>query len=233
MTAIDHATRAHAAGLALALVREHAPDLEPALSIEWSPRFTSRLGDALFTRVFGQRAPRGAHIGHTGDLLGRCVARVRFSIPLWPRASKAERDETVAHEVAHLVVAYRHAVAIIEWRARCDEELHALTGDAYHRAMGRQYGRGPRRPSAHGAEWRAVMVEMGYTPNRTHNVDRTGLTAHTLYCHACGESHAVGPRRFAKQARHEAAGFPGGGYLCRCAPRRARRYLRTTPAPTR
>lgn len=58
---------------------------------------------------------------------------VRFSIPLWDRASRKERDEAVIHEIAHIVVFYRYKERIHavnphgrEWRAdgsRCRGRL--------------------------------------------------------------------------------------------------------------
>lgn len=70
------------------LVREHCPELLPILLIKFSRRFTRRMGDA--------RLRPGTE------------ARVRFSVPLWERASREQRDATVAHEVAHLVCDHRH-----------------------------------------------------------------------------------------------------------------------------
>jgi predicted SprT family Zn-dependent metalloprotease len=119
--------RARAAALALTLVRAHEPALERYLRIEWKG-FTWRMGDA---RLFKVR--------------GRLTAQVRLSIPLWPRASEEERDQTVAHEVAHLIQ---------RWRQR--------RGD---------YARAPVASlSSHGVAWRSVMRELGYKPDRCHEV---------------------------------------------------------------
>ncbi len=67
------------------LERVGAPDL--VIHVEFNSRFTRRMGDARFGR-FGRQ-----HI-------------VRFSTPLWGRATAEERRETVIHETCH--IAARH-----------------------------------------------------------------------------------------------------------------------------
>ena len=62
------------------------PDLAQIILVEWNPRFTSRLGDGGYNSrvLFG--------------------ARIRLSLPLWPRASEEDRRETVIHETCHVMV---------------------------------------------------------------------------------------------------------------------------------
>lgn len=78
------------------------------LRMEWSNRFTRRMGDALVTSR--------AH----------ATGRVRFSVPLWPRATPAERRQTVLHELAHVAADLRHG-------ARCK---HGLRWKAVMRELG-------------------------------------------------------------------------------------------------
>ncbi len=65
------------------------PDLAQIILVEWNPRFTRRLGDGGYNSrvLFG--------------------ARIRLSLPLWPRASEADRRETVIHETCHVIVGYK------------------------------------------------------------------------------------------------------------------------------
>lgn len=63
------------------------------VDVEWNDRFTSRLGDAAYN-------PQGS--------------RVRFSTPLWTRASEQDRYETVVHEVCHVVAKHQNRGRKIE-----------------------------------------------------------------------------------------------------------------------
>ena len=65
------------------------PELAQMIWIEWNKRFTSRLGDATYNRISMR-------------------ARIRLSLPLWPRLSEEERKETVVHETCHCIVTYIH-----------------------------------------------------------------------------------------------------------------------------
>lgn len=145
------------------------------------------------------------------------MARVRFSTPLWGRAGRVEQDATVAHEVAHLIVFHRHHQAIAAW--------------------------GPdvaSKPAQHGHEWRGVMRELGYKPERTHSVDRTGIARRyryeLLHCHACGKAWPVSPKCFRKTADRDVAIVEGratpasSGYTCHCNASQPQRMLRTFPS---
>lgn len=61
------------------------PELADRIRWEWSDRFTARMGDATFS-----------------------LNRIRLSRPLWPRASDAERRQTVIHEACHLIAFYKY-----------------------------------------------------------------------------------------------------------------------------
>lgn len=122
------------------------PSLADVLAIEWNPRFTSRLGDACYD-------PKGRK------------TRVRFSIPLWPRASEADRYQTVVHEISHLVTNHEAALD------------------------------GRMRPSSHGSEWQAVMRRAGVSPDRCHAVDTSDLkkSRRTASASCACTVHAVTP----------------------------------------
>ena len=80
--------------------RNDAEELAPITTVEWNCRFTRRLGDGLYNPVTFR-------------------ARIRLSIPLWPRASEKERRETVIHEACHCIVGYKHGVVAahgLEWK---------------------------------------------------------------------------------------------------------------------
>lgn len=71
------------------------------VDVEWNDRFTRRLGDARYKPD---------------------CSRVRFSAPLWPRASEKERYETVVHEVCHIVAYHQNRGRRIEphgWEWQC------------------------------------------------------------------------------------------------------------------
>lgn len=97
---------------------------------EWNTEFTARMGDC--------RADRD-----------RKGAKMRFSNPLWPVATEAERDETVLHELAHAIV-------------ECDPGPRFSYG---------RYGR--RKHQKHDRIFKAMLIRLGGTGARTHNVDRT------------------------------------------------------------
>lgn len=101
------------------------------LKIQWSfnTSFTRRMGDAK-------------------PDLDRSGGRLRFSTPLWPVASEAERTETVLHELAHILD-------------------FAENGRRYN------YGRrGRRTVERHGASFKRILISLGGTGDRTHNVNR-------------------------------------------------------------
>jgi SprT protein len=62
--------------------RNGVPELAQVIVVVWNSRFTRRLGDAAYNSTTFR-------------------ARVRLSVPLWPRASEVDRRETVIHEACH------------------------------------------------------------------------------------------------------------------------------------
>jgi SprT protein len=80
----------HAVSVWIGQTLKHLDELEilGVLEVEWNERFTSKMGSAKSRRL-------------TEDFL------LRFSAPLWPRATPTERHETVIHEVCHLVAQKR------------------------------------------------------------------------------------------------------------------------------
>lgn len=64
------------------------PELAQTIQIEFNNRFTRRMGDALYSPITFQ-------------------AKIRLSLPLWPRASEEDRRETVIHEACHIIVKYK------------------------------------------------------------------------------------------------------------------------------
>jgi len=131
------------------------PELIPHLTIDWSNRFTRRLGDALYTKNYRKYG-----------MLSK--ARVRFSVPLWVRASEEERHEVVIHEICHIVVTYQNG--------------------------GKPLRKGRRR-DVHGDAWKTLMLRCGLNPSRCHNVDREGLkrTRKTVKAHCPCQTHMVTP----------------------------------------
>jgi SprT protein len=77
-------------------------ELAQVIVVEWNWRFTKRLGDAGYSPTTYR-------------------ARIRLSIPLWPRASDQDRRETVIHEACHIIVGYRFGFVATahgsEWKA--------------------------------------------------------------------------------------------------------------------
>jgi SprT protein len=104
------------------------PELIPSITIEWNPRFTRRMGDASYSPITFR-------------------ARVRLSVPLWPRASEQDRRETVVHEACHIIVKYKFGPLVkdhgVEWKQamrNCGVEplrLHSVdrTGLARHQRL--------------------------------------------------------------------------------------------------
>jgi len=96
---------------------------------------------------------------------------MRFSTPLWIAASEAERVETVLHELAHVIIGCQHGV-LTKWTRR-----------------------GPRRDS-HGPRFKSMLIRLGGTGARTHNVDRSHVKTRTQArfggpCPRCGVEVSV------------------------------------------
>lgn len=181
-------------------------DLIPALHIEWKIRLTSSMGDAIYIwcDANGGDFPSNAmwllkkrqysRFLTMDNTILRAV-RVRFSIPLWPRATERERYETVVHEICHLV--------------SCHEAM--LSGKC--------------KIKPHGREWKMAMIRAGVSPRRCHRINSSGLGQKkipctcgcgdhfmtplkagmildgfgTFTCRACGENIAIDKSRITKQ----------------------------------
>jgi SprT protein len=63
-------------------------ELAAKIVVRWNSRFTARMGDAKWFPA----KDRGV---------------IRLSVPLWPKATPAERIETVIHETCHVIADYR------------------------------------------------------------------------------------------------------------------------------
>ena len=61
------------------------PSLVDSIGIEWNTRFTSRGGDANYSKK-----------------------RIRLAVKLWPHFSDDERLNTAIHEACHIVVRHQH-----------------------------------------------------------------------------------------------------------------------------
>lgn len=147
--------RQTAAAQALATLRQLGrEDLIQMLWIDWSSDFTSRMGDAMYAKKT-DRVRRCFEQYRDDD--GNIVT-IRFSIPLWHRASEEERRETVIHEVCHLVT---------------NHEAHL---------------EGRKVKKSHGPEWKATMLRAGVNPKRCHNVQASGLGQKKIPCTCgCGD----------------------------------------------
>lgn len=77
------------------------PELAGKVVVSFNPRFTARMGDALYDAKTGR-------------------GRVRLSAPLWPKASRKEQEETVVHEACHVVAGFLYGRGVghdHRWRA--------------------------------------------------------------------------------------------------------------------
>jgi len=78
--------------------RNGVPELASKVRVEWNARFTRRMGDANYNKM-----------------------RIRLSIPLFARAGEDEQEDTIAHEMAHLVAQHKYGRDIKahggEWQA--------------------------------------------------------------------------------------------------------------------
>jgi predicted SprT family Zn-dependent metalloprotease len=150
-------------------------DLIDKVTIIWRPRFTARMGDACWapTMYKYEKMPTPGVI--------------RFSVPLWDRATEDERYQCVVHEVCH-IVQYREA---------------ELNDTLWLRRRGR------RKVQPHGREWKALMRKCGLKPERCHNVNTDGVSRKTeaTYCN-CSEPHLVTPQKLRKIQR-------GAKYYCK------------------
>ena len=133
-------------------------DLFLYLRIDWSNKFTSRMGDALYARENEQVLKSNEKYRING-----IIARVRFSIPLWPRATEEERKETVVHEICHLVAAHE---AFLEKR---------------------------KISNKHGYEWQSLMRKAGVEPEEKHRINVLGVGRKTIVAKCHCQEHSITP----------------------------------------
>jgi SprT protein len=86
--------------------RNGVPELAQVILVEWNSRFTRRIGDAAYSHVTFR-------------------ARIRLSLPLWPRASEQDRRETVIHEACHIIIGFKHRFGPAPHGAEWKEAMRA------------------------------------------------------------------------------------------------------------
>ena len=112
------------------------PQVGKDIDIEWSNRMTRVMGCA---KVLNLGYP-------VGDCRVRFRARVQFSSKIFELAGEKEQDETVVHEVCHVVARY------------IDNQLVTRQGF-----------------NGHGQFWASLMKKVGVPPTRYHCVNTTSL----------------------------------------------------------
>lgn len=104
------------------------------IRISFNNKFHARMGDASYLR----RA-------------------IRFSAPLWPRATNQQRRQVIIHEACHVVADYKYM-------------------------MGQTQDR-----TSHGPCWQDCMIMCGVEPDRCHEVSTEGLRERISARCACME----------------------------------------------
>jgi len=134
------------------------PELFDKVKIEYNNSFTRRMGDAEWYPKKG-------------------TGLIRFSTPLWPKATEEERKHTIVHEACHIVDGYLNGM----WELPKHE----------------------RHP--HGPRWKRYMRLCGQSPKRTHKVDNSEFKRHytrTKYRVACScREHLIGPTRYRRMRK--------------------------------
>jgi predicted SprT family Zn-dependent metalloprotease len=121
--------------------------------INWNISFkkglTARCGDACYNRFTR-------------------TATIRISVDLWPYASMEQRQQTMFHEVCHIVDNYLASV---------DPFYFKNVNEA-----------NKQRRDAHGPSWRVLMVRVGMPPERVSDVKRPASMrkTYTRYVMKCG-----------------------------------------------
>ena len=131
------------------------------VGIEWMSNARSAMGRAhtSYKRV-------------DGELVSEFT--LKFSEPLWPRATPAERETTIIHEVAHIVA-----------------NVEAKT-------------KGLPLPPSHGKEWQVVMQRAGVAePKQYHNVTLADHNYVMARC-GCAEPHKLTKRKAEKVRKSSA-----------------------------
>lgn len=138
------------------------PQVGKAIDIEWSNRMTRVMGNARVLR-FG------------GDNRDNFHARVQFSSKIFELAGEKDQDETVVHEVCHVVARYLNNQLVM---------AQGLKG--------------------HGRYWASLMNKVGMPPTRYHCVNTTSLRKKVqrvnAYCQ-CAEPHKITLNRATKMMK--------------------------------
>jgi predicted SprT family Zn-dependent metalloprotease len=74
--------------IAIACMLCGVDELADRIRVAWSGRFIARMGDARWDS-------------------SRKAGLIRLSLPLWPKASRDEQLETIAHEACHVIADYK------------------------------------------------------------------------------------------------------------------------------
>jgi SprT protein len=96
--------------------------LGSSVKIEFNNKFDARMGDA-------------SYFEH----------RIRFSAPLWPRATSEERRQVIIHEACHIIAQHMF------WTGKTKDN------------------------TSHGPCWKQCMLMCGVKPDRCHTVSTKGL----------------------------------------------------------
>jgi len=142
-----------------ALKKMGRQDLLPYIWVVWSTRLTSSMGRAVFARpgdIVRKRFEKNTIDGR--------VVRMELSVPLWDRATEAQRNQTILHELSHLIT---HQEALIAQQ---------------------------ERPKPHGRRWKNTMHRIGADAARTHTVDTGGLGRLKAKAQCRCMDHYVTPR---------------------------------------
>lgn len=115
------------------------PQVGKAIDIEWSNRMTRVMGWAKVLSL-------GYPVGRMNDCRTGFRAKVQFSSKIFELAGEKEQDETVVHEVCHVVARY------------LDNQLVARQG-----------------LKGHGQFWASLMNKVGCPPTRYHCVNTISL----------------------------------------------------------
>lgn len=138
------------------------PHVGKAIDIEWSNRLTRVMGNAQVLRLGGENRD-----GFAG--------RIKLSSKIFELAGERDQDETVVHEVCHIVARYLN-----------------------HELVSRQGLKG------HGAFWASLMNKVGVPPTRYHCVNtkplRRKVQRVNAYCQ-CPEPYKITLNRATKMMK--------------------------------
>ena len=148
------------------------------VAIRWSARYIAKMGSAQLTSRERQEG------------------RITLSKALWPEASPEQRDETIVHELAHI--------------------LDALTKTPKPIRLTTDFRVKRKRRVFHGPSWKAWMARLGYPrASVTHDVGAQAAHARrrakrsatrggngwSVSCNRCASSVRMGPLQFKKARR--------------------------------